>query len=219
ISLDELVRDSFEPGEISEVRQPVEHDGLVAGRREPPDEVAAEETGAAGDENAHAATLAKRACALDVVGEGPASFEPPGERMRDPPAADALAVELEPVAEEVEAAPDSPGGVGIPREIVAPIAEERGDIERPLAHQARRVDREPSALRLEDVPAVEILVQEGIVLRRGRRSRKKLHRLVQERLFEGATCPLPGKRQLGSPARRFSCERPEGTNRRRLPEL
>ena len=62
------MRDAFEPGEIAEVGQPIEDDGLVAGRGEPSDEVAPEKTGAAGDENAHASTLAhEKPGTLDVV--------------------------------------------------------------------------------------------------------------------------------------------------------
>src|SRR4029079_8074140 len=120
---------------------------------------------------------------------------------------------------EVEAMPDPPGGVRILGEIVPAVTEERGDIERPLASERLRVDREPSALRAEDVPAVEILVQEDVVLDCGWRSREELDRLVQERLLERPARRCPGHRQLGRPARSFSCEGPEHTGRSRLPEL
>ena len=122
IALHELVGNAFEPGEIPEVRQPVEHDGLVAGLYEALDEVAAEKPGAAGDEDSHAATLAHQETrAFDVAGKGPATFEAPRERMGDSPAAHALAVKPEAVAVKVEAASDPPGSVRVERKVVSPV--------------------------------------------------------------------------------------------------
>ena len=124
VALDELMRGAFEPREAPEIRQPVEHDGLVAGRHEALDEVATEKAGAAWHEDSHAATLAHQETrAFDVAGERPAAFEAPCERVGDSPAAHTLAVEAEPVAVEVEAATDPPGGVRIARKVVSPVPE------------------------------------------------------------------------------------------------
>ena len=53
VALVELVLDALEVRAVAGVGQLVEHDDLVAGRREPPHEVRADEAGAAGDEDAH----------------------------------------------------------------------------------------------------------------------------------------------------------------------
>ena len=47
--------------EVARIRELVEDDDVVAGRGEAPCEVRADETGAAGDENAHAERLASGA--------------------------------------------------------------------------------------------------------------------------------------------------------------
>ena len=56
VALMELVLDALEVRAVAGVGQLVEHDDLVAGRRETANELRADEPGAAGDEHAHRAT-------------------------------------------------------------------------------------------------------------------------------------------------------------------
>ena len=57
VALVELVLDALEVGAVAGVGQLVEDDDLVAGGGEPPDEVRADEPGAAGDEDAARVTV------------------------------------------------------------------------------------------------------------------------------------------------------------------
>src|SRR5947209_5996973 len=83
----------------------------------------------------------------------------PVERVDDPPAAHALALEAELVHEEVEAAADD-----IRVDVPAAVAQQRGNVEGRLSDDRLRVDREPRlALRAKHVRALEILVADDEV--------------------------------------------------------
>src|SRR3954471_18409816 len=164
---------------------------------------------------------ASRAVEPDGAGEDVAEplglFHPPRERVHDRPAAHPLAVDLECVAELVEAAAHPADRVGLDREIGTAVAQQRGGVEGAVAGERLGVDGEPrGALGAQDVAAVEVLVQDGdLFVRHGREQLADPgDGPVEQRALERAAVALPANRQLGSPAPRLAGERAEVVIRR-----
>src|SRR5262245_28879414 len=121
--------------------------------------------------------------------------------MDDRPAPHALAVEPELGRELVEPAAQTPLGMRLERELVAPVAQERGGVEGPFGEQRLRVDRQPRlALGTQDVAAVEVLVGDDELGLRGCELPDPGDRLVHEPPLERAALGLPSCGQLHGPA-------------------
>ena len=125
---------------------------------------------------------------------------------------------LEPVAEEVEAAADRQAASGSrARSSRRSRSSEATSNARSPTSGFGSIASHPRA-ELKDVPAVEVLVQEHGVLRLPPRPRRNSTASSRSACSNGRPAP-PRYGKARGPARGFSCERPEGAGRRRLPEL
>ena len=96
--------------------------------------------------------------ARDDVREPLVVPEAPRERVDDRPPPHALAVEVERLAQTVDAAADPPGRMRVGGELRAAVAQQRGDVEGALAGERLGVDGQPRpAAGAQDVAAVEVL--------------------------------------------------------------
>ena len=138
---------------------------------------------------------------------------PPRDRLPERPASRSLAVEPELGGQAVEAAED-----GSPRVPELAAADERRDPELALPRERLRVDREPRlTLRGEDVPGVQVLVQEDRLALRGRERPERVERRVEEPPLERPAHLLPLLAEGARPPRRLLGKRAE-RRARRLPE-
>ena len=116
-------------------------------------------------------------------------------------------------------------GCGIGGELRTAVAQQRGDVERALADERLRVDRQPGPARgAQDVAAVEVLMEEDRVaaLRAGREQlADPADGAVEQPAVERAPVAVPAHGQLVRPAPRLARERAErvaGRRRLRGPE-
>ncbi len=215
------MRYAFQPGEVAEVRQPVKDDDVLAGRGQPPDEVAAEKAAAAGNQNAHLATLAhEQTGALDVPLFEALLLETPGETVRDPPADHPLTVEIERSRKKIEPLSDRVCCIRIVRERAPAISQKRCGVELALSHERLRVDRKPAALRAEHVPPVEILMDQDLLALTLTRLAEEPDRAVEKLALERPAVPEPTPREVLGPALGLVSEMPERLAfARRSPQL
>ena len=142
--------------------------------------------------------------ARDDVPEPLVVPQAPRERVDDRPPPHALAVEVEGLAQAVDAAADPPRGIGVGGELRTAVAQQRGDVEARARPRAAWVDRQPGPARgAQDVAAVEVLVEEDRVaaLRAGREQlADPADGAVEQPAVEGSPVAVPAHGQLVRPA-------------------